>query len=263
MQHFSIRGSGASTFLFKKMFPNCEEALKMQLGKTKVSYFIVHGIAPYYQIQLKKMCFNCSQYVVGFDESFNKIAQRGQMDISIRFWDSDSGEAVTRYYTSAFLGHATAEVLLETFLKALDDLDLQKLLQVSMDGPNVNKKFLRLLNEFLTNDSGNSKLLDLGSCGLHALNNAFKNVIKSVQWDVTKFLSAIHYLFHNIPSRRADFMHYTKTEIFPFKFCAVRWLENSSCAERAMNVLPSIIKYIETCKKVKKEPKCDSYETIC
>ncbi len=34
------------------------------------------------------MCHNCEYIVVSFDESLNKKAQKGQMDIFVPFWDS-------------------------------------------------------------------------------------------------------------------------------------------------------------------------------
>lgn len=222
MTHFSLRSSAASVLFFKIMFPDCVEAFKMRLGRTKLSYFTTYVIAPFYRKALFEMCSTCSQYVIAFDESLNKIAQRGQMDMSIRFWDSNTNEAVTRYYTSAFLGHATAEVLLEEFLKALSGLDLHKLLQVSMDGPNVNIKFLRLLTSYLKDATDMPELLDFGSCGLHTVHDAFKTSIMAIGWKIASFLRAIFYLFRNVPARRADFIHYTETNKFPLKFCSVR-----------------------------------------
>ena len=73
------------------------------------------------------------------------MTKNEQMDIAIRYWDTSKSRAVDRYFTSEFLGHATAENLVESFTKATDKLDSTKMVQVSMDGPSVNHKFLRLL----------------------------------------------------------------------------------------------------------------------
>ena len=56
------------------------------------------------------------------------------------------------------------------FVKGMDE---RKLLQVSMDGPSMNLKFLRLLQ------SGWKKkdiqeLLDIGTCELHTIHGALK-----------------------------------------------------------------------------------------
>ena len=63
------------------------------------------------------------------------------MDFSLRFWDKTGNEAVVQYFDSKFLGHASAEDLLEEFRQALKDLHESIMLQVSMDGPRVNWVF--------------------------------------------------------------------------------------------------------------------------
>ena len=47
----------------------------------------------------------------------------------------------TCYLDSTFIGHAWHQDLFEHFISTLDSLDLKKLLQVSMDGPNINWAF--------------------------------------------------------------------------------------------------------------------------
>ena len=51
----------------------------------------------------------------------------------------------TRYYDSILMGHATAKIILEKFLEL--DIDLRKVLQLSMDGPAVNFKVHSLLSK--------------------------------------------------------------------------------------------------------------------
>ena len=77
------------------------------------------------------------------------------MDIIVRFWNDTSNEVSTRYLTSTFLQHATSVDLLNSFTTALSEqnMNLKKMMQVSMDGPNVNLKFLRELKIFLKNTS--------------------------------------------------------------------------------------------------------------
>ena len=81
----------------------------------------------------------------------------------------------SHYFTSDFLGHATAENLLSSYEKCTDSLPKMGLLQLSMDGPNVNWKFHKDLQEFLhaRQDCQNVSLINIGSCGLHILHNAF------------------------------------------------------------------------------------------
>lgn len=84
--------------------------------------------------------------MIGFDESLNKVAQKEQMDVSVRFCMDDgspnkNSTVTSRYFGSAFWGHATASDLLNSFLLVIKDIELKKILQISMDGPNVNFKF--------------------------------------------------------------------------------------------------------------------------
>ena len=69
------------------------------------------------------------------------------MDVCIRFWDSSKefGCVTTRYIDSVLLRHAYVQDLLDEFLKCLSKLNMRKLLQVLMDGPNVNSKSLNCL----------------------------------------------------------------------------------------------------------------------
>lgn len=143
----------------------------------EIGYLIVFGIAPYFHNELKKFLNESSFVVIGFDESLNKVAQKGQMDVTVRFCMDDGSPSknstvTSRYFGSAFLGHATAYDLLNSFLLVTKDIDPKKVLQISMDGPNVNLKFLSILKEHLS-EEGSPIVLDIGSCDLHILNNAF------------------------------------------------------------------------------------------
>ena len=177
--------------LFPLMFPDSDIASKMRLQRTKIAYTIVFGLAPYFFRELQNMCSACDYIVIGFDESLNKVAQKGQMDVFVRFWNDENNRVCTRYYGSAFLGHATAADIMTAFLEeAIKGLDIAKLLQISMDGPNVNKKFLQDIKAKIKEencDANGPILLDLGSCGLHTIHNAFKKAMKASGWDLTKF----------------------------------------------------------------------------
>ena len=86
---------------------------------------------------------NCSQYVLCLTSNFNKIIKDEKMDVHLRYWDADQQCSVTWYLTSEFLGHFTAQDLLRKFKEATNILDPSKIIEVSMDGPNVNLNFYR------------------------------------------------------------------------------------------------------------------------
>ena len=55
----------------------------MKFGKTKCSYFINYGLAPYIKEQLEKYISSSPLYVVSYDESMNSVLQNEQIDFGI------------------------------------------------------------------------------------------------------------------------------------------------------------------------------------
>jgi len=145
---------------------------------------------------------NDTDFVLLFNESMNNMTQNKQMDFHVRFWHS--GEVHTRYYTSKFMGHATAEDFVNTFETATANLNHIRMLQLTMDGPNVNWKFHDLIDSQLNKDKGAS-LLNIGSCGLHIVHGGFKHGVIASGWSVDEFLKNLHLLFKDTPARREDY----------------------------------------------------------
>ena len=96
------------------------------------------GLAPHFNSILMSKVKSQVDYVLLFDESLNSELHSKQVDIHIRFWDQ--GQVNTRYLTSEFIGHGTADVLHEKLLQCVQNIGYRELLQLSMDGPNVNWK---------------------------------------------------------------------------------------------------------------------------
>jgi hypothetical protein len=243
----------------KAMFPDSHIAEQFSLGSDKASYLINFAIAPYFHEKLLLSATGATAYVICFDESLNEIAQRGQMDLIIRFWDDDKQQVATRYLTSVFMGHATAEDILHAFKTGLGKLDTNRLIQVSMDGPNVNWKFLQLLDDDISGSPEDPKLLEFGSCGLHVIHGAVKTGHGSTHWNLHGFLRALYYLFKNSPARRSDYVAITGSNVFPKKFCLIRWTENVAVTTRAMSILTHVRKYVQ---HVEKTPKCPTSESF-
>ena len=101
-----------------------------------------------------------------------------------------------------------------------------------MDGLIVNWKFVQHLQQELIDQFSGRQLLNVGSCGLHTLHNAFK--CGFTMWDIDKILKALWYLFQNVPARRDDYTAVTKSDLFSLQFCGHRWVENSPVIERAI-----------------------------
>ena len=138
----------------------------------------------------------------------------------------------------------------------------KKMLQVSMDGPNVNLKFLKDLKAFLKNDKDQNdvELFDIGTCSLHVVHGAYKTAHNACGWKVHVFLRSLYYLFKDFPSRRSDYTNASKSWSFPLRFCAIRWVENSSVIKRALEVIPFVKLYVAAVDK--KPPDSQNFKKV-
>ena len=84
MDHHSKRSVDEDAKTFRRMFPDSQIAQQFKLGRTKLSYVLYFGLAEYFRQLLLEDLRKCQYFVVAFDESFNTISQRGQMDLHIK-----------------------------------------------------------------------------------------------------------------------------------------------------------------------------------
>ena len=145
MYNLSSNAASNMTQLFGSLFPDSKVAKHVTLGRTKISYIMNFGLAPYFKSLLIEEKTQC--YIISFDESLNKITQNCQMDLLVRFWNEVSKQVV-RYLNSTFLGHSAASDILQHFNEETRVLNLSKMLQVSMDGLTTNMKFCKELSEY-------------------------------------------------------------------------------------------------------------------
>lgn len=94
------------------------------------------------------------------------------------------------------------------------------------------------------------------------MHNAFKNAIKSAKWNIIEFLRFIYNVYKDVPARRADFIKFSNPTTFPKKFCAVRWLQNIETSERAINILPSLKKYVDCVQGTNRKPSSYIYNIM-
>ena len=238
---YSQRSCENTAALFTAMFP---DSVNFQLQRTKCGYFVNQGIAPHFLQLLYEEIRLSPYYTVSFDESLNKSLQRGQMDVLIRYWNTDVSMAETRYLKSEFMGGAKAEQILETFESGIAKLKAEELLQLSSDGPNVNLKFLKLHSE-KRESLELSPVLDIGTCGLHTMHGSMKAAVKKSGWAVSKTLKAMWKLLDESPARRDIYESVTESDVYPLPYCVHRWCENENCANRAEIVWPDFIKFIK------------------
>ena len=229
-----------NSFVFKTMFPDSYITHTFSMAETKSIYTITYGVAPYVQSMLEKRIKESREYVLLFDETLNKDFQKKQVDLLARIWDID--EISSRYLTSVFIGHGAAVDLENVMsLHVKNKLGYGNIIQLSMDGPNVNWALFDRLQETLDAEYDH-KLKNIGSCGLHTLHNSFRDGAQSTDWGIGGILDVLHRLFKDVPGRREDYINATSNNDsqFPLKFGQQRWVENVIVANRDMEIRENI-----------------------
>ena len=224
----------------------------------KLSSVTTFGLAPFFQKELMSRIQLVPEFALSFDEAHNETVHKMQLDLCIRYFDEETNTVRTEYASSIFLGHAKSEDILSAVKEATRGLDLNKLLHISMDGPNVNLAFHRnFINEY--EDRYQKKLLQTGVCSLHVVSGALQHGHKEAEWDINGILRTMYRIFKDSPARRADYIETTCCNNFLLSFCATRWVENSKCAECALDVYENVKKY---CQEIKPKPVIDSFVKV-
>ena len=127
--------------LFQHMFADSEIAKSSQLEPSKIKYLTNFGIAPYYKSVVLERIKECPCFVISYDENLNPVIQTCEMDLLACYFDETEERVKTRYLDSQFLGHGTSNDLKKNFNESVKVLNVNKLIQVGIDDPNVNIKF--------------------------------------------------------------------------------------------------------------------------
>ena len=86
----------------------------------------------------------------------------------------------------------------------MKDLDENKLIQILMDGANVNLKMLQKISEARTANEFRH-LMSIGSCGLHTVRGVFRTGAETTDWSIKKILRGAYIVLHDSPTRREDY----------------------------------------------------------
>lgn len=192
--------------VLKYVLPQDDIVRDMSLASKKCSYSLAYGLGPYYHLQLVEDVRR-EYFSLIIDETTTQQNKK-QLDLLVKYWSAQTHRIQTRYLTSCFLGHATADVMNNSVLSVLsaDGWSLQKMVMLSSDGPNVNISLKRKLDEEIKAVGGQS-LVDIGSCTLHTVHNALHKGLTAVpHWGIDEFVTDVYYWFKNYPSRQEDFL---------------------------------------------------------
>ena len=262
MSGYSNNSSSDMNATFQTMFPDSNIAKQYQMGPDKLKYVVNWGLAPYFKDLLIEDISKAKYLSVGFDESLNKITQSCQMDLMVRYWDVNNSKVQVRYWDSTFLGHSAANDLLQHFNDSVESINPSKIIHVSIDGPAVNHKFYKGLEDHREREEL-PKMINIGSCNLHIVHGAFKSGFESTDWEMKKVLKGCYQILRDSPACRADYITITKSNKFPLAFCSTRWIEDRPVADRLLEIWPEIVKVVNYWNSLpkSKQPKCKTFIT--
>ena len=233
--------------LFGVMFEGSPQLQDFSLGRTKFTYLLTYGLAPYFRDELKNdLCG--SYYSLYFDETTNDGGSK-ELRTGVRYWSQRDQRVVSAYLKTFFIGKATGETIAESIVSALDDysLPLNKLLMLGRDGPTVNVKVQRLINERVK-EVRDKPLLDIGSCNIHIGHNAFCKGLEKFGETMSEFVISVYvFFFDGWPSRWEDFenvQHKLGIKKHRFiKHVASRWLTLGPAVDRILEHWPALEKF--------------------
>jgi hypothetical protein len=254
--HTGFRTGGNLAQCFPRLFPDSAIAAKLACGKDKLSYIATYGWGPFLAQRTIDAVNKAELFALSVDESLNKVSQKAQLDVHVRYMREHSLRS--EYFSSVFLEGTDAKSLRKAVSEALGPIKRCNMVQLSLDGPNVNKALLSLWNEECTALQV-PMVLDTGTCQLHVIHGALQSGHQAVDWKINEFLSSCYYMFKDSPKRRGDFSRITEQSVFPLKFCQHRWVENTSVIERVLHLLPHLRKFVS---EVECKPQIVSFDRV-
>ncbi|KAG8190159.1 hypothetical protein JTE90_008693 [Oedothorax gibbosus] len=130
---------------------------------------------------------------------------------------------------SEMFGHATADIIVKEIEEVLSKhgLSIKKLIMISSDGPKVNKKVLKLMDEVMIENRGQG-LVNIGTCNLHIANNSFQKGLEEYGEAACDLIVDLYNFFKKFPSRWEDFEAIQAKKDVPshtlLKHSSTRWL---------------------------------------
>ena len=174
------------------------------------------------------------------------------------------------FYTSLFFGHAEGDKVAEKMYDSMlvKGLPVNKLATLIRDGPNVNKTIFRKVNERISQDHPNFPgLVDLGSCTIHIVHNAFGKALEKYDKDIDQLCTNLHSLFKHSTARCEDFKELQiemDLELYNFhQHTEVQWLSIGPAIKRILEQWKAITQFVaDLTKDPKKVPTGVSFKRV-
>ena len=87
VNHNSFNSSKHSSNLYEIMFPDSNIAKQFSCGPSKMAYMAAFGLGPYFSDLLVSELSDIPYYSISFDESYNTVAKKEQLDVLFRYYD--------------------------------------------------------------------------------------------------------------------------------------------------------------------------------
>ena len=104
---YSDRSNGNFGDILRAMCLTNPEAKCFKMGQKKLKYVVNHGPYLYFREDLHHSVNKSLFITIMFDESLNKIDQKGEIDVFVHFWYIDRHKVSSQFCDSRFLGHTT------------------------------------------------------------------------------------------------------------------------------------------------------------
>ena len=188
--------------MFEVMFPDSKIPRGYKQSKTKSKYTIHLSI--FKKLLLEDL--NDTVFTFKFDESTTQQVNK-QYDVYVQYWSKKHKCVKFAYCGIVMVDHCIAEKLLEHFLELVEKvkLNIKFMLHISMDGPNVNVKFERLLKSSKKMKSLNTNIISIGTCPLHIVHNAFRAGVNVLNFNIDSFAIGVNFFFKHSAARRSDY----------------------------------------------------------
>ena len=246
------------------MFYDSDIAKGFKLSKTKCSYYVNYGLAPFYKKKLIVEVNASPFFTLHFDESMNKVLQTEQMDGCVRFWSDECNQVKTHYLDSQFFNHPNSTNILQGIDSTIKPLHKQKMIGLGMDGPTTNWAVLKLIQED-RKELEFPLVENIGSCGLHVVPRALQTGVTESSWPLKKVLKAMWHILHDSHARKDVFVNINQSEKLALRFCLTRWTENEDIASRAIQVWDhynALMQHFSTLCASKPPKNNSSYDTL-
>ena len=178
------------------------------------------GLPPFFKSQLTDDLEKSDIHIFSFDESLSDVTQTSEMDLYVRYWDVNAGQVNSWYYGSSFLEHAAHKDLLKHFGEITKDLWPSKSYHISMDGPNVNLRFLKKFSKLRAGDPVHS-LADIDTFSLHSVHGRMNTGEIASKWGLKKIMKSAYAIMHDSPASREHYASVSGSKLYPLNFCSI------------------------------------------